>query len=147
MRSADAFGDLFEQGFEARGFLLREGDDGDGAFDVGDGGIADGFPVAGAGFECAFEVAHDLLRGGGFGAGAQQRVDELGEGVPGCARRGLAVVAEEQSMDVRELIGLLGCERWAEGFLLVRVGEEVRHGCWMLEAYRGDEQNADALSG
>ena len=56
---ADAGGDLLEESFEAEGFLFREGDDGDGALDVGDGGIANGFPVAGAGVEGALEVAHE----------------------------------------------------------------------------------------
>ncbi len=46
---ADAGGDLLEEGFEAEGLLFGEGDDRDGALDVGDGGVADGFPVAGAG--------------------------------------------------------------------------------------------------
>ena len=113
---ADAGGDLFEEGFEAKGFLLGEGDDGDGALDVGDGGVADRFPVAGAGVEGALEIAHDLKGGGGFGAGGEERVDELGERVEGFARFGLAVVTEEEAMDVGELVGLLGGEGAAGGF-------------------------------
>ena len=69
---ADASGDLLEESFEAEGFLLGEGDDSDGAFDVGNGGVADGLPVAGAGIEGALEIAHDLMGGGGFGAGGQE---------------------------------------------------------------------------
>ena len=107
---ADAGGDLLEEGFEAEGFLFGEGDDGDGAFDVGDGGVADGLPVAGAGVEGALEIAHDLVGGGCFGAGGEQGVDELGERVPGLAGLGFAVVAEQQAMDVRQLVGLLGGE-------------------------------------
>ena len=126
---AYAGGDLFEEGFEAEGLLLGEGDDGDGALDVGDGGVAHGFPVAGAGVEGSLEVAHDLMGGGGFGAGGEERVDELGEGVPGLAGLGFAVVAEEQAMDVGELVGLLGGEGAVGGCCVVRVGEEFgRHG-------------------
>jgi len=62
------------------------------------------------------------LGGGGLGAGAEQGVYELGEGVPGLAGFGLAVVAEEQAMDVRELVGLLGGE-WA--MVWVGLGEVV----------------------
>ncbi len=112
---ADAGGDLLEEGFEAEGFLLGEGDDGDGAFEVGDGGVADGFPVVGAGGEGALEVAHDLVGGWGFGAGGEQGVDELGERVPGLAGFGLAVVAEEEAVDVGELVRLLGGEGRAAG--------------------------------
>ncbi len=108
---SDTGGDLLEEGFEARGLLLGEGDDGEGSFEVGKRGVADRLPVGGAGVECALKVAEDLLGGGGFGAGGEEGVDELGEGVGGDAGLGLAVVAEEETMDVGELVGLLGGER------------------------------------
>jgi hypothetical protein len=134
---ADACGDLFEGLLEARGLLFGEGDDGDGSFDFGEGGVTDGLPVVGAGVgavaghEGPLEVTHDLLGGRSLGAGAEQRVDELGEGIPGLAGFGLAVVAEEQAVDVRELVGLFGGERAACGFGIgrgIRIGEEIgRH--------------------
>ncbi len=130
---ADAGGDLFEEGFEAKSFLFGKGDDRDGALDGGDGGVADGFPVGGAGVEGALEIAHDLEGRGGFGAGGEKRVDELGEGVPGFAGLGFAVIAKEEAMDVGELVGLLGGEWAASGFEVVRIGEEFgRHVDWML---------------
>jgi hypothetical protein len=83
--------------------------------------------------EGAFEIAHDLLGGGCFGARAEEGVDELGERVPGLAGFGFAVVAEEKAMDVGKLVGLLGGEGAVGGFYVVRVGEEFgRHGYWML---------------
>ena len=73
------------------------------------------------------------MGGGGFGAGGEEGVDELGERVPGFARLGLAVVAEQQAMDVGQLVGLLRGERAAGGFEVVRIGEEFgRHEGWML---------------
>ncbi len=58
---ADAGGDLLEEGLEAQRLLLGEGDDADGALNISDGGVPNGLPVAGAGAEGAFEVAHDLV--------------------------------------------------------------------------------------
>ena len=129
---ADAGGDLLEEGFEAKSFLFGEGDDGDGSLDVGDGGVADRLPVAGTGVEGALEIAENLVGGWGLGAGGEEGVDELGEGIPGLARLRLAVVAEEEAMDVGKLVGLLGGERAAGGFQVVRIGEEFgRHEGWM----------------
>ena len=132
---ADAGGDLFEESFEAEGLLFGEGDDGDGALEVGDGGVADRLPVAGAGvgavagYEGSLQVSHDLVGGGGFGAGGEERVDELGERVQGLAGFWFAVVAEEQAMDVGKLVGLLGGEGAVGDFCVVRIGEEFgRHG-------------------
>ena len=67
---AVAFRDALQGLLELRGFDFGEGDDGDGSFDLCDLGVADGIPVAGAGVEGALEVAHDLMRGWGFGASA-----------------------------------------------------------------------------
>jgi hypothetical protein len=80
-------------------------------FDVGDGGVAEGLPVVGAGVEYALEVAQGVVGGGELCAGGEERVDELGEGVGGDAGLGLAVVAEEEAVDVGQLVGLLGGER------------------------------------
>ena len=63
-----ARGDALQCLFELRSFLFGEGNDVDGSLDVGDGGVADGFPVAGAGVEGAFEVAHHLMRDGRLSA-------------------------------------------------------------------------------
>ncbi len=127
---ADAGCDLLQDELEARCFLFGEGDDGDDAGDVLGGGVAEGFPVIGAGVEEAMELAHGLLGGEGFGAGGEKRVDELGEGVRGDVRGRLAVVAEEETMDVGELVGLLGGERGQSGLILVFGGG--RHGSWMM---------------
>jgi hypothetical protein len=65
--------------------------------------------------------------GGGFGAGGEQGIDELGEGIPGLAGFRFAVVAEEEAMDVGKLVGLLGGEGAAGGGEVgrrIRVGEE-----------------------
>ena len=103
---AVAGGDALQRFFELRSFDFGERNDGDGALDGVDRGVADGFPVAGTGVEGAFQIAHDLVRYGSFGAGAQERVDELCERVPRLARLGLAVVAEEQAVNAGELVGL-----------------------------------------
>ena len=127
---ADAGGDLFEEGFESRSLLLGEGDDGEGSLEVGEGDVAEGLPVVGAGVEGALEVAEDLLGGEGLGAGGEDGIDELGEGVGGSVGLGLAVVAEEQAMDVGELVGLLGGEGSVGG---VGLGEGFGgHGSWMM---------------
>ncbi len=69
---AVAGGDALQRLFELRSLLFGKGDDVDGSLDVGDGGVADGFPVAGAGVEGTFEIAHDLIGGGSFGARGQE---------------------------------------------------------------------------
>ncbi len=78
-KGAGAGGDLFEGLLELDGFALGKGGGSDGVFDLGDWGVAEGFPGA----EAIAQGLQDLVRGLGFGAGGEQRVDELGERVPG----------------------------------------------------------------
>jgi len=69
---AVAGGDALQRFFELRSFDFGERNDGDGALDGVDRGVADGLPVAGTGVEGAFQIAHDLVRYRSFGAGAQE---------------------------------------------------------------------------
>ena len=135
-KRAVAGGNALQGFFELWGFLVGEGDDGDRAFELGDGGIADGLPVAGSGMpalpilKAAFKVAHHLVRDRRLGARGEQRVDELRQRVHGLAWRRLAVAAQQQAMNVRQLIGLLGSERaapWIGALREVGIGEKLGH--------------------
>src|SRR5580704_11975516 len=127
--SAGAYGDLFEGSLEAESLLLREGDDGNSAFNLGEGSVANELPVAGSGTgEGTLEVAHHLERLRCFGARAEQRIDELRERIPRRACGRLAVLLQQKAMDMRQFVSLLGCERAVGGFgfgRVVGVGEEL----------------------
>jgi hypothetical protein len=100
---------LLQRVLEAWGLHFRKGDDADRTFYICDGGVSNRFPVAGAcAGERALEVAHDLVRLWRLGPRAKQRVDELRERVPRRARGRLSVVLQQQPVDVRQLICLLG---------------------------------------
>jgi hypothetical protein len=63
----------------------------------------------------------------GLGAGAEKRVDKLREGIPKFTWGNGAVIAQEETVNVREFVALLG-RKWAtKGWadLVGRFGEEL----------------------
>lgn len=123
---AVACSDLQEGCFQAGRLQLGKGDHADRALDFGEGRIAEIVP----GGVQAVQVAHHLLGFFGFGAGGEQRVDELGERVPRLARRRRAVMGEQQTMDLGQAwVGPVGRFVWEKCCGLHFFDSSWRCGC------------------